>query len=397
MSALDGWIDVCRTGNWRDARGRDVAIDEARLDRIVEAHAGADPAPVVVGHPETDAPAYAWIDGLRRSGDRLQATLRDIAPAFREAVEGGRYAGRSIALQGDTLRHLGFLGGRAPAVPGLAPTQFADKPETVVAFAAAALAGPVERAAFGAMARIARGMRERIIATDGQDAADATVPDWEIETLAEAAKPPPAAADEARPFLAAPDATPHAIDEAPADNRQEGDMPKSEAELAAESAALDERKTALDEQKADQDQRETALAAREAARQAADRLAAATATLKPHVEAGRVPPAEAAALAALLASLPDGDGETVTFAAADGAEASEAPRAIFERHLAGLPVRIDYGTRAGGAAPAAQGEDNPAIAAEARELVAEAGAKGRILTVPEAVDRVRAKRGLPTG
>ena len=397
MSALDGWIDVCRAGQWRDARGRDVVIDEARLDRIVEAHASADPAPVVVGHPETDAPAYAWIDGLRRSGDRLQATLRDIAPAFRDAVEGGRYAGRSIALQGDTLRHLGFLGGRAPAVPGLAPTQFADKPETVVAFAAAALAGPVERAAFGAMARIARGMRERIIATDGQDAADATVPDWEIETLAEAAKPPPAAADEARPFMAAPDPTTQTVDEAPADNRQEGDMPKTEAELAAESAELDERRAVLDQQKAEQDDRETALAAREAARQAADRLAAATATLAPHVEAGRVLPAEAAGLAALLASLPDGDDETVTFAAADGAEVSEAPRAIFERFVGALPKRVDYGTRAGGAAPAAQGEDSPAIAAEARELVAEAGAKGRTLTVTEAVDQVRANRGLPTG
>ena len=144
MSALDGWIDVCRAGTWRDMAGRDVAIDEARLDRIVDAHAVADPAPVVVGHPETDAPAFAWIDGLRRVGDRLQAKLRDIAPAFREAVEAGRYAGRSIALQGDTLRHVGFLGGRAPAVSGLVPTRFASAPETVVAFTDDAGAGSPE-------------------------------------------------------------------------------------------------------------------------------------------------------------------------------------------------------------------------------------------------------------
>ncbi len=96
MSALDGWIDVCRAGTWRDMAGRDVAIDEARLDRIVDAHAVADPAPVVVGHPETNAPAFAWIDGLRRAGDRLQAKLRDIAPAFREAVEAGRYLRRPL-------------------------------------------------------------------------------------------------------------------------------------------------------------------------------------------------------------------------------------------------------------------------------------------------------------
>ena len=190
MSALDGWIDVCRAGTWRDSAGREVAIDEARLDRIVAAHGAADPAPVVVGHPKTDAPAFAWIDGLRRVGDRLQAQLRDIAAPFREAVEAGRYAGRSIALQGDTLRHLGFLGGRAPAVPGLAPTQFAAEPETVIAFSAAEFAGPIERAAFDALARIARGWRENIIARDGIDAADAAIPDWLIETVAEASEPP---------------------------------------------------------------------------------------------------------------------------------------------------------------------------------------------------------------
>ncbi len=135
MSALDGWIDICRAGNWHDMAGRDVRLDEDRLDRIIAAQSAADPAPVVVGHPEENAPAYGWVDSLRRVGDRLQAKLRDIAPAFREAVEDGRYAGRSIALQGDTLRHLGFLGGRAPAVPGLAPTCFASAPESVIAFA----------------------------------------------------------------------------------------------------------------------------------------------------------------------------------------------------------------------------------------------------------------------
>ena len=135
MSALDGWIDICRAGTWRDMQGQDVHLDADRLDRIVAAHAAADPAPVVVGHPEADAPAYAWVAALRRAGDRLQATLRDIAPSFREAVKAGRYSGRSIALQGDTLRHVGFLGGRAPAVPGLAPTRFAAAPEAVIAFA----------------------------------------------------------------------------------------------------------------------------------------------------------------------------------------------------------------------------------------------------------------------
>ena len=125
MSALDGWIDVCRAGTWRDMRGREVKIDEARLDRMVATFGAADPVPVVKGHPAHNGPAQGWVEGVRRVGDRLQAKLRDLAPAFRREVEAGRYAGRSISFTGDRLNHLGFLGAHQPAVPGLAPTQFA--------------------------------------------------------------------------------------------------------------------------------------------------------------------------------------------------------------------------------------------------------------------------------
>ncbi len=392
MSALDGWIDICRAGDWRDMAGRDVRLDEDRLDRIVAAQAAADPAPVVVGHPEANAPAFGWVDSLRRVGDRLQAKLRDISAPFREAVEAGRYAGRSIALQGDTLRHLGFLGGRAPAVPGLAPTQFAAEAETVIAFADAALAaGPVERRAFGAMTRIARGFRENIIARDGVEAADAANPPAETD-----AAPAFAAADVRAPSGATPDPMPET--EHPEHNRQEGAMPKTEAELAAESAALDERRAELERDQATLAEGTAALATREAEQAARDRLHRADAALAPHVEAGRVLPAERAGLAALLASLPAGDDATLTFAGPDGtAEVSEAPRAIFDRFLAALPERVDFGTRAGGTAPADAAEDNEAIVAEARDLMAEATAKGQTLTHGQAVDQARAKRGLPTG
>ena len=390
MSALDGWIDICRAGTWRDTAGRDVALDEGRLDRIVDAHASADPAPVVVGHPEIDAPAYAWIDGLRRTGDRLQATLRDIAPAFREAVEGGRYSGRSIALQGDALRHLGFLGGRAPAVPGLAPTQFAAEADTVLHFAEAerpdgstALAAWSERAVLHAIARTLRGVRERIIAADGVDAADAAITEFDLETITEAANAPPET-DAARPAMAAPETMP-ATETDPANDGQEDTVSDEEkAALAAKETALDTR--------------ETALAAREAAQAAADRLAAADAALMPHIEAGRILPAERAGLAALLASLPNGDDETLTFAAADGGDAvSEAPRAVLERVLGALPKRVEFRTLAGGPAPEAAREDSDAIARDARALMASEAQRGVTLTPVEAVDKVRAERGLPTG
>ena len=388
MSALDGWIDVCRAGTWRDTAGREVALDQGRLDRIVAAHGSADPAPVVVGHPETDAPAFAWIDGLRREGDRLQAKLRDIAPAFRDAVETGRYAGRSIALQGDTLRHLGFLGGRAPAVPGLAPTQFSSRPEAVLEFAAD---GEDERwklrAGWTSMARLARSFRDWLIEQHDIETADRVIPGWEVEQVTSAAE---AIKDvQSRAYAAPP--MPGTV-QIPPNDREEGAMPpKTEAELAAETAELATREQALAA-------RETTLAAGEAAQAAADRLRKADEALKPHVEAGRVLPAERAPLAALLASLPDGDDHVIAFAGPDAAgEVREKPAAMLERFLAGLPKRVEFATLAGGAVPQAGGEDTEAIAAEARALMSEEADKGVTLTAVQAVDRVRTRRGLPTG
>lgn len=377
MSALDGWIDVCRTGTWRDVNGREVTIDEPRLDRIVAAHSTADPAPAVVGHPATDAPAFAWVEGLRRVGDRLQAKLDRIAPAFREAVEAGRYSGRSIALQGDTIRHIGFLGGRPPAVPGLAPTHFAAEAETVIPLAAFALGGEEERWGWRAVERVMRSLRERIIATDGEEAADRAIPDYEIETVAAVARTP-----ETQPTMAAPaEPTPESLGAENPKTEQEDPVSgeQDEAAQAARAAELDARELAI---------------------AVAERLRDAEAALQPHVEAGRVLPAERAGLAALFASLPDGDDATIAFAGPDGnAEVREKPAAILERFLAALPKRVEYDALAGGPVPGAppQGEDSAGIANEARALMADQADKGIVLSAEAAVDQVRAKRGLPTG
>ena len=372
MSALDSWIDVCRTGTWRDASDREVEVSDGMLDGIVDAHRDQDPVPVVVGHPATDAPAFAWVEGLRKTGDRLQAKLRDIAPAFREAVEAGRYAGRSIAIKEGKLRHVGFLGGRAPAVPGLAPTQFSAEPDQVIRLAEADLVSTDLRMGFHSMARIARGMRERIIASDGIEAADETIPSWEIDALQRAADE---SSGDALYSTQEPEET--VVTGTP-------DKP-DEAALAAREKALDDR--------------EARLAASEKAQAGAARLRAAEAALKPHVDAGRILPAESASLAALLASLPD-DETTIAFAAPEGeGEVQEKPRAVLERLFAAIPARVHYGELAGGPAPtlpaAGAVEDHEAIAAEARTLMSEAEGRGETLTADEAVNRVRAKHGLP--
>ena len=384
MSALDGWIDVARTGTWTDMHGREVSLDAARFDALVTAYAAGDPAPVVVGHPSTDAPAYGWVDRLRRVGDRLQARLRDIAPAFREAVEAGSYRGRSIALLGDRLRHVGFLGGRPPAIPGLTPTQFADTPDAVVEFGEADLAASFrERIAWRAMAGIARSMRERIIAADGIETADQTIAEGEIDTIARAAE-----ADENEMSGAEPE-----------DTTEEAEMPKDNptaAELAAERTKPEEDRTKLAaEQAAFKQERD----ATEAEAAAARRLREADAALAEHVEAGRVLPAERPALAALLASLPEGDDEQISFAAPGGeGEVQDKPRAVLDRLLTALPVRVPYGELAGGPVPgveAGPSATDQEIGRRARAYRETQLAAGNSITAAQAVDAVTA--GLDKG
>ena len=470
MSALDGWIDICRAGTWRDMAGRAVPLDADRLDRIVAAHAAADPAPVVVGHPETDAPAYAWIDGLRRVGDRLQATLRDIAPPFREAVEAGRYAGRSIALEGDRLRHVGFLGGRAPAVPGLAPTRFSSAPETVVAFERCDDEAPRRAAALSAREGVdgthddgGTGSRKdpcpphpdplrasgRTGDEDGAGLVPLSAPE---ERGGDGATPaptpiPPTPATTGLPSQPGTKRTglrssPGRAMRAPGGPkvremsgtgpreaaRPERPRPAPEARSQASGASARRLREIEQDRAAEQpgasarrlrdiEEREAQLAAREAALAGDESRRSADAALAPHVESGRVLPAERAGLAALLAALiqEDGDGSdgsgdaacrTIAFSAADGSEVRARPAAILQRFLAGLPSRVDYRTLAGGPVPGAPGapgsldhvgEDSERIADEARALIAAEAAKGMTLSPAEAVDRARAKRGLGNG
>lgn len=140
MSSLNGsWIEVFRAGDYGD-RGRWTAQD---LDRLVAAYdTRLQPAPVVIGHPTTDSPAYGWVARLRRAGQSLWAQLEKVDKGFESLLRDGRFRQRSVALYrhfapagGPYLRHIGFLGAQPPAVKGLAPVRFfagVTEPATLV-------------------------------------------------------------------------------------------------------------------------------------------------------------------------------------------------------------------------------------------------------------------------
>lgn len=126
------WIAAFKVGTWTSAEGRTIDYTEEDIDAIVDLYNNQDEsdkrtAPVVVGHPETDSPAYGWIEAAKREGDVLWLKLVDMKDEFMQWVEDGHYRERSISLYANNLiKHLGFLGGVPPAVPGLPPVKLSN-------------------------------------------------------------------------------------------------------------------------------------------------------------------------------------------------------------------------------------------------------------------------------
>lgn len=94
-------------------------------------------APLVIGHPADDRPAFGSVYGLVVRNSTLEAIVDEVATAFQEAVNIGRFKKVSASFYTPTapanprpgryyLKHVGFLGAMAPAVKGLADAHFAE-------------------------------------------------------------------------------------------------------------------------------------------------------------------------------------------------------------------------------------------------------------------------------
>jgi hypothetical protein len=124
-------FEIFRTGTHTSLNGQSKNFSESDLDTIASSYNPSEhEAPIVIGHPETNAPAYGWIEKLKRVGDRLVAFPKQVSNEFSELVKSGAFKKRSISITPDLkLNHVGFLGAAAPAVKGLKDVEFAENPE----------------------------------------------------------------------------------------------------------------------------------------------------------------------------------------------------------------------------------------------------------------------------
>jgi len=124
------WKEIFKIGKHIDANGNEREWTIEDLDIIVSKYNNQEPdnrheAPVVIGHPVNNSPAYAWIESLKRVDDVLLAKFTQIDPEFKKLIQEGRYKKVSMALYPDMLlRHVGFLGAIPPAIKGLKDTKF---------------------------------------------------------------------------------------------------------------------------------------------------------------------------------------------------------------------------------------------------------------------------------
>lgn len=319
-------------------------------------------APLVIGHPQLDAPAYGWVDQVVREGSVLEAVPADVEPQFAASVNAKRYPRISVALWPRShpnnptpgklsLRHVGFLGGAPPAVHGLAPASFSDGGVGYMEFSSTGTA-------LSYVSDVFRRLRDWLIGKEGLEAADANLPTWQIDAIAEMAR---------------------RVDEAPEP------MPPTSANFAALDAreqALAERERVLAEREAES-ARKAAAEALQARRDCAARFAGAL------VDRNLILPRHADGVAALILSTPQDFQFSAGDAAQDAAQlledvlsSSRPPLGEAAPRTAAAPRAIEFSVPAGAE-----------VSAEKLDLYARAKAWQSQHPGTDIVDAVRAIEG----
>lgn len=275
-------------------QGGQIAFSDSDLAATAAAYDPAKhEAPIVIGHPTLDAPAYGWVGKVLAKSGELDVTAEQVDPVFAELVAAGRYKKISAAFYlPDSpsnpvpgvyyLKHVGFLGAQPPAIKGLRQASFAANEEGVVEFADWA---DMQNAGLW------RSLRDFFIGKFGLEDADKAIPNWSIQNLEDSAR----ANDAPVPF-AEPTTQPPTPKKEPTTVTDE-----EKAKLEAENSQMKKRLAELEaKQKAD-----------EKARQEAEHTAFAESLTK-H---GKLEPKRVPVVVAALNAF--ASGETVTFGEGD--------------------------------------------------------------------------------
>ena len=132
-------FEIFKVGNHTSDKGvaKEYTMDD--LNFIASSYNPEESeAPLVIGHPVDNSPAYGWISSLEVTPEGIliaNAPDEKINSDYLKVVNEGRYKKRSISLTPEgKLRHVGFLGGAPPAIKGLKDIQFSQPSSSVYVF-----------------------------------------------------------------------------------------------------------------------------------------------------------------------------------------------------------------------------------------------------------------------
>lgn len=141
-------IKIFKAGKHTSMEGDTIDYTPEMLQACVASYSeNLHQAPLVLGHPKHDDPAYGWVEKLELDKDNnLLAYVKNVDASFAESVNAGKHNKVSASFylpdspqnpkKGTLyLRHVGFLGGQVPAVKGLGSVQFAENENGTASFA----------------------------------------------------------------------------------------------------------------------------------------------------------------------------------------------------------------------------------------------------------------------
>lgn len=314
-------LPIFRAGTHTSVDGRVLSFTPEIVRELAD---GYDPAlseaPLVVGHPLLEAPAYGWAKSLKADNGMLYAEPHQVEAQFAELVNAGRFKKISASIYlpdspGNPkpgkhyLRHIGFLGAAAPSLKGLPSAQFAADSGSVEFSMPIGYLG-------SALAELLQRLRDWFTEREGADAAEKIIPQWSIRSIESTSEETPTeVAAYAEPII------------------------QTETKMAektpAESAEFAEREQQIAAREADIRSRDEALQAREAKVRRDD----AAAFAEQLVQDGKALPREKAPIVELLLALPA--GAAVSFAEGDGEVTTPAVEAL-RSLLAGRPRLIEF-------------------------------------------------------
>ena len=335
-------IEAFHVGTFTDMHGRKFSYTHEDLRAMCAAY---DPAvfaaPLVIGHPTTEAPALGCLGKLAMQGDRVVAADHDqVNPEFAGLVKDGAYKKVSLSLFKPDApdnpkpgvwypRHLGFLGAQQPALTGLKAVNFAGGQDGYVTFSA-----EYDDMTVASLFRTIKNfLLVKFGATDKQAVEDA-VPEYLITSLQLNASQELAESGVTSPMFSASGGSP-ATDPP---TTKAGDPMSEELKAAQAAAAAAETRAKEAEAK---------LAAQAQSARSAEFAAKADALVKEH----KLHPDEVEGFVAFMAR-PDAQ-HTVEFAAADGTAKSFNARDWMDKFIARRGALVPVGEAAAGKAAGA--------------------------------------------